>query len=459
MRTDLVMGVLLLGSVAAVAFEIGRDSQACEPEIRHAPAYSETTSPSPPLIQNKPINVADLSHLRFPGAYAWLKRATPEELSACLEKLSAVKASPSRWNAIASFFKTMVQIDPATATKLVARLAPRDHFIAMIAMKDAAPPRAMPQIVDLLRTFPMMEISDCSFDYLHEAVEQWSAFDPVAVSVYLDQHPKDENLSRYFATVVENWAAYDPDAARAWADRHLTKSGEENPNGVDSPNPPSELTEAWVKGYLRHDRAAALDYVVRLQNADGVKDAIPNVAEVLFRDSPAEAIGFVQRLTEESQAKALRGIAWAAERKLGSDADAWKRSPEYVANWMLQFPEPAWRGAMGQVITEWRYGDAPKLFTWMSRLPPGTREKVGATYVPYLPPEIVEKEFAMVMQLADVELRDQLLGNFMAAAQDSRELAMRCLAQSDLSGDQQQRLAKRIPKREYEILPEPEDGE
>ncbi len=450
--------ILMLGAVAAVAFEVGRQSEVLEkPKPKALAAVSANESAPAASAQHHPLDVVDIAHLPFADAYAGLKQASPEELAAWLQKLEAIKPSPKRWSAISSFFKTLIQIDAGTATKLIAHLGETNRFAAMMTVKDAAPPRELGQVVDLLRTFPILEISSCSSDYLRDAFAQWSAFDPVAASGYLDQHPDDENLSRYVATIVENWASYDPDAARKWAERGLNQA-DAGDAGEEWPYRQAELTKAWVNGYLRHDRAGGLDYIISLQDRPGAKEAIPEVAEALFRDSPTEARAFLQRLPEERQAEALRGISWAAERKVYADADAWKRSPEFVANWMLQFPDAAWSDPIEQVITEWRYGNAQGLFAWMSQLPDGTREKVAAKYQPYLLPNSAAKEFDLVLQVSDISLRDRLLENVMTNAKDAKPAILQALEDSPLPENQKQNLAGLIPQREYEIQ-EPTDDE
>ncbi len=363
MNARSVAFVFLLCTVAAIAFAIGRVSEA--PRMASSSSgfdVPENPQPTSAPAPSKEINVVDIARLPFPDAFAALKTAPPEVLSAWVEKIQAIKPSSTRWSAISSFFKTLIQIDPETATKLIGHLSEDNRWTALMAVKTAAPPRAMGQIVDLLQTFPILDISGCSFDYLRDAFAEWSAFDPVAAGRYFDQHSKDKNLSGYVATVVEKWAAYDPESAQKWAERQLHRNPDETASASEWPYPQAVMTEAWVEGYLRHDRPGALDYIVKFQDRPGVKQAIPNVAGALFRDSPNEAMAFLQRLPEEGQAEALRGISWVADRKVYSDADAWKRSPEFVANWMLQFPTAAWSDPLGQVITEWRYGDTQGLF-------------------------------------------------------------------------------------------------
>ncbi len=95
----------------------------------------------------------------------------------------------------------------------------------------------------------------------------------------------------------------------------------------------------------------------------------------------------------------------------------------------------------------------------MSQLPTGTREEVAARYHPYLPPDIAEKEFVLVMQVSDTALRDRLLENFMSEAQNSTDIALRSLARTQLPESQKQHLASLIPKRENEADPAPNDEE
>lgn len=450
MKSRHYTSLVAIAAVAIIAFEAGRQSEA-----NHSPAVP-VVEPLPtkelgnaesrgPTLETQDL-VDNLASAPFDQVYHTISGTSMDTRVDWVKQIKQVALRPQRWAALSSFFKTLIQIDPAAAKKLILDLDKDNRWIALMAVKDAAPPRALKEVTEILMTFEPIEISGCSYNFLRDAIEEWSMMDPVAVKRFVDEHPTE--LEGYGPTLVSRWAAYDPDAAGDWVAKiEAARAGqEESYRGEDGPG---ELRKAWIEGYFAHDRAAALDYLVQASDDDAGRRNSWAV-QALFNDSPDEARSFILRLPADKQADALDGVAWAADRTIYNDADDLVRSPEFVAEWMMQFPREVWSNNIERVITEWRYKDSGALFAWMSKLPADQRQTVVANYDPYLPRDLAEKEFSDAMKVSEIGLRDQLLQKIMSKSQDSRAQILSSLEKAQLSQEQKEHLTSLIPKPEHE---------
>lgn len=258
---------------------------------------------------------------------------------------------------------------------------------------------------------------------------------------------------------MRNWAAYDPVSAREFATQQLERlSQREGRNVYSSEGAEGDIVQSWVLGYLEHDRPAALDYLLTSEPGT-VGAAIPAVVAALFKDSPDEARAFVLRLPPAQQADALYAMGQVADRVILNDADDQIRSPEFIASWMLQFPVELWSEHISGVIQEWRFKDTLGLFAWLSDLPPEAQEVAAASAgAPYLPPEGAEKEFEMVMNVTNVNVRDQLLRRLMQAANEVGPAMTAALERADLPLALKQELAGLVPE-QIKVIRASEDDE
>jgi hypothetical protein len=441
-------------SVAAMAFAGGRLSQ-------NAHQLSRTTDPRPvPSLPSQdshlppglPADVRNLAAMSFSETFQALKATPPETLQAWAKNLENIKPSPAKCAAITTFFKTLIQVNPPAAKKMILELKEDSRWVAMFAIKDAAPPRAMKEVVEILLTYDRGEISGCSFNFLGSAFEEWSRNDPVAVKQFLEER-RPEGMVGFFGVLVRNWAAYDPESARSWMMHQFevrppllkweegeSRSMEESEWGYASEG----MIGGWAEGFFENDRAAALSYLLT-HDDEITATAIPGVAAAVFAESPEEARGFVLHLPAKRQAAALRGVAVKTDRFGYQDGDEVGRSPEFVANWMLQFPSEVWSENIEQVVREWSVLDAPGVLAWIGNLPADTQSTVVAHYSFSLTADSAEKDFNLVMEVPNLALRQQLLERLMQYAKDARAPVLASLEKSQLPQMEKARLAALIP--------------
>ena len=459
-----LIGVGML-SVAALAFAGGRLS-------KNSTAPRNPTSrvvPSSPTHDSKvpldlPADVRNLAGMSFPEMFEALKMASPESLKTWAKELEEIKPSPTKCAAVTAFFKTLIQVNPPAAKKMILELQEDSRWAAMIAIKDAAPPRAMKEVVEVLLTYDLGEISSCSYNFLASAFDEWSRNDPVAVRQFLEEHPGQE-MESYFGNLVRNWAAYDPESARSWMMQQFearppllkweegeSRTMEEGKWGYASEG----MIRGWMEGFLENDREAALNYLLA-HDDDQMAKALPLAVSALFLDSPEEARAFVLRLPEKRWALALDAIM--ADRAARENGDDRNRSPEFVANWMLQFPSDVWSENISMVLLEWRFKSAPKLFSWMSDLPADTQQIVLERFNFLLSPDSAEADFNIVMEVSNRALRHQLLERLMHQAKASRAVVLASLEKAQLPEVEKARLAALIPAAEEESDTSEDDDE
>lgn len=461
MRTSPTSVSVTCAAVVALAFGVGRVTA-----LSRAPAQSVQSSGThtiaedvsvAPTTMPLPADPSAITAARFDDAMRMLSGASPEKLKEFVDQLERISAASRRGAAIGAFFKTLIQIDSAAVRRLILELKDENRWAAVGAIRKAAPPRAMKSVTEVLLSFDHAEISGCSYDFLADAINEWSQTDPVAVMQFLDE--RSGLRDRYAATLVRNWAAYDPVSAREFATQQLERlSQREGRNVYSSEGAEGDIVQSWVLGYLEHDRPAALDYLLTSEPGT-VGAAIPAVVAALFKDSPDEARAFVLRLPPAQQADALYAMGQVADRVILNDADDQIRSPEFIASWMLQFPVELWSEHISGVIQEWRFKDTLGLFAWLSDLPPEAQEVAAASAgAPYLPPEGAEKEFEMVMNVTNVNVRDQLLRQLMQAANEVGPAMTAALERADLPLALKQELAGLVPE-QIKVIRASEDDE
>ena len=147
--------------------------------------------------------------------YDALRSATVERRAAWLSDLEALPNGPRKNAAFSSFFKTLVQLDAREAISLVDRLQGKHvRQVASDAMFKAAPASAMPEMAAFLLRNNLK--TNGIEGHLGEAIEEWSRVDPVAVSLFLDQHAGSQDLRWCFDSLLFQWARLDPESAKTW---------------------------------------------------------------------------------------------------------------------------------------------------------------------------------------------------------------------------------------------------
>jgi hypothetical protein len=463
--------IFVIASVAALAFAGGRMSATGQvPATANDVARGESPpleEPEPSTGATAPPELRDVAYASFDRIYQTLKSASPEMLAVWVKDLEQISPSPRRLAALCSFFKTLMEINPIAARDLFLQLKKENRWVVMREMKDAVPPRAMRQFAEVLLGFKRDEISGCSYDLLREAIGEWSKTDPIATKQFLEEH-REAEVARYFPALVRNWAAYDPEAARAWvagqieSRRALPKvthpEGEMSSDEWEWQDLRGTMTTSWIEGFLENDREAAVNYLLTTKDAD-LSDATRSAAGALFIESPDEARAFILHLPAERQAEAIVGVTLQADRFVYGDADDEIRSPEFVTNWMLQFPEELWGERIWQVLREWQYKNAENMWGWIAELPAASQQTVVAEYKPYISGDDADKELESVMNISAPALRDQLLGQVMRQAREVRAEILAALDRTQLPLEQRLYLASLIPPPHEEVAEAPKDDE
>ena len=443
-------------SVAALAFAGGRLSKNArelppKTDARLAESFPARESSVLPELPSDPRKLATMS---FSETFETLKAIPPETLEAWAKNLEEIKPNPARCAAIATFFKTLIQVNPPAAKKMILKLKENDRWNAMMATKDAAPPRAMKEVVEILLTYDRGEVTGCSFNFPGSAFDEWSRNDPVAVKDFLEERRPEEMVS-YFGDLVRNWSAYDPESARRWMMQQFAvrapllewKDGESRTMEDSSWGYASEgMVRGWAEGFFENDRAAALNYLLAHDDEITAK-ATPDVVAAVFAESPEEARAFILRLPVKRQAEALSRLTVSAGRLTYQDGDAAVRSPEFVANWMLQFPSEVWSENIENVLRTW---DRPGVLAWIGNLPADAQNTVVTHYNFYPNSDSAEKDVNVVMEMPNLALRHQLLDRLMQQAKYARVAILASLEKTQLPEVEKARLAALIPPDEEE---------
>jgi hypothetical protein len=337
----------------------------------------------------------------------------------------------------------------------------------MFAIREAATPRGMETVADVLLSFDRMEISGCSYDLLRESLDEWGKNDPLALKQFLETH-RDQDVERYFDKLVLNWAAYDPEAARDWMAKEIekrpllptrpTEDGGEEIFDSDWRSTVESMPVAWIQGFLAHDPELATQYVIENADNPAVEQALYWLAGDLYLNSPERARDLIIRLSEKQQSQSLRSVGDKANVLVKSDASDNATSPRSVAEWMLRFPPQSYREGIGSVLRSWEMSDPQELFAWMADLPLPTRDQMVRQF-PSVSSEHTQEDFDTVMQVADPVLRTQLLEHLASDATYAERQLRRVLEKSKLLAEEKAHLVSLIPKPEYETATVDEDAE
>lgn len=460
-----LIGVGML-SVAALAFAGGRLSKTARelPRVTDPRLVQSFPSQESNLPSELPADVRKLAGMSFSETFAALKATPPETLQAWAKNLKEIKPGPTKCAAIVTFFKTLIQVNPPAAKKMILELKEDSRWSAMMAIKDAAPPRAMKEVVEILLTYDPEEISSCSFNFLRSAFDEWSRNDPIAVKQFLEER-RPEQMVSYFGDLVGNWAAYDPESARSWMMQQFevrppllkwedgeSRTMEESAWGYASEG----MIRGWAEGFFENDRAAALNYFLTHDDEVTAK-AVPDVVAAVFAESPEEARAFILRLPAKRQAEALGGVTGIPDRFTYKDGNDVSRSPEFVANWMMQFPSEAWSENIEHVLRQWSAGNMPEVMAWIGDLPAGTQSTVVTHYDFYPNSDSAEKDFNLVMDVPNLALRRQLLERLMQQAKDVRAVILASLEKAQLPEVEKARLVGLIPPPDDEASSEEDE--
>ncbi len=462
MNTRLFAVSCAIVPMAALSFAAGRMSA---PAITHAAplsAVAETGAAqvlpenSAPLPQAAPATIAAIP---FEVAYETLRQASPETLARWVKEIEQISERPKRRAAIISFFRTLVQFNPETAKDLILGLKKDDRWAAMITVKEAAPPKGLRQVSEILLTYDPMEISGCSYDMRADVIDTWSKADPLAAKDFLETHNAD--LGGTAARLIRNWSAYDPEASWEWMQQEMARNKTSARTEGEAEHDSDWLTSEWAQGFFENDPAAALTFLFGHEPKEDSSDPTAPIVGALFAKSPESTRDYILQLPEARRAEALAGVAYNAARFDYNDAEDRTSSPEFIAEWMRQFPLAAWEKPIAQVVAQWKQRDADALFAWMTKLPAEAREAVARGYETFLLKENTETEFSRVMKIDDPSVRNLILQQLMRATQmdDVRVAVAVELEKAALDPAQKHYLASLIPPEPPRAVPASEEEE
>jgi len=425
---------------------------------------ASASAPSSPSLSE---HVPDIARLPFVETYRILKSASPEMVRSYCNQLEQLPLGPSRTAALSAFFKTLIQTNPLLTKDLILELKKDDRWLPLSAIREAATPRGMEAVADVLLSFDRSEISGCSYDLLRDSLDEWGKNDPLALKQFLETH-RGQDVGRYFDKLVLNWAAYDPEAAREWMAIEIekrpllptrpTEDGGEEVFDSEWRSTVETMSVAWIQGFLSHDPDRAIQYVVENADSPAVDQALYWLAGDLYAISPDRARDLINRLPEKQQSQSLRSIGDKANVLVKSDASDNTTSPRFVAEWMLEFPPQTYREGIGGVLRSWEMSDPQELFAWMADLPAPTRDQMVREF-PSVSSEHAQEDFDTVMQVPDPALRTQLLEHLAREAKYAESQLRRGLEKSKLPAEEKARLVSLIPTPEYETASVDEDTE
>jgi|GEM_PF-3910263 len=443
--------VAAIAGVVGLSFAAGRVAtkpSAVSVAAKPTESLPDRNANHEPVEASLPAHLPDVVTMPFLDTYALFKSASEETLRSYFTELQQKRPKPTRHAALVSFFKTLIHVNPSLTAELISRLKKDDRWPAMLAIRDASPPRGMQAVAEVLLGFDRMEISSCSWDMLAETLDEWGRNDPLALKEFLESH-RDRDVDRYFPKLVRNWAAYDPEAAQRWMTEEVRKHPPPPPDdenlGDGWTSTVGLMSTAWVEGFLENDPDAAVNYVLEHAAEPSVGDAVNAFAGDLFTMSPDRARDFLSRLPPEQRSAGLEGVANKADQFVLSDATDNATSPRFIAEWMLKSFPDGWQGPFDYVLREWKYGNAQELFAWMADLPATTREAVVRRFPTYVSQDKPSEDFNLIMQAPDPVVRDGLLEVLAREATLNGKALLSVLEKSALPASQKAHLASLIP--------------
>ncbi len=452
-RTRHILAVLVFVSVAS--FATGRlfpRAPGASPDRPRMDDRSVAPLSQPLAPVEVPALVPNVVGMTSYERYSLFKAASAETLRSYHHQLMQIRPRPTRWAALESFFKTLIQIDPILTQNLIIAMEGDDKWTALSAIREGAPPRGMSAVAEVLVSLNRSKISGCSWDLLGDSLDEWGKNDPLALKQFLESH-RDKDVERYFPRLVRRWAAYDPEAARQWIEEQIRnrpippeiEAGQsEAMENSEWRGIGSGMFSAWVEGLLDFDAVAAVDYVFQHSKEEHVTEALSSFTGNLFANSPERARNLVSQLSGEAQRLALRGVGVRADRFVEYHGPDNQLSPRFVVEWMFQLPQAQWENNLENPLREWRVADADELFAWISELPADKRVAVVREFPVYFSGG-TPGDFEFILQLRDPVVREQLLEKLMRTTDYDGAALRAAVEQSSLPETQKSHLIGLIP--------------
>jgi hypothetical protein len=422
---------LIAIALALVGFQAGRRSVDAAAITRtvameSSGVVSDVTSPRQTLLEHdqNAVTVRQIATVPFSELYDVLKAASRDQLLAWAQDLEQMAEGPRRTAAIKTFYKSLVQIDPAIALAAVAQI--KDKWIqqqAASALLTTAPESIWGDLAEFFETVPFPGES------WENPIRNWSRVDPVAVSHFIENHPKkpakDEQDDHRVITLLDEWAEIDPIAAKEWLD-------------ADPGRQTEEARSTWVMGFAEHDRPAAASFLITHATEEDFAEAIRRFSYGLFVDARDEMVSFVFQLPPEQARMVVENVAEKTAGLYLHAPEGYQRPPAEVANWLVTLPTDFWTGAMGKIIGTWLLFDAPPAVRWVEQMAPRERDIALADLcrAPQehqfggRPEEVVAQIVQLGLKISDPKVRDESLASalrHLAYTDNDRQAAIEAL--------------------------------
>ena len=430
-RVQTVIIGLVAVALTVGGFQAGRYTIDAADASNQTASIQATSASDPPshrekLLEraNDKISVRNIATVPFSELYDVLKAASREQLLAWAHDLEQMAEGPRRTAALKTYYKSLVQIDPAIALAAVAQI--KEKWIqeqASAALLTTAPESSWGDLAEFFETIPFPR------DSWENPIRNWSRVDPVAVSHFIENHPKklgkDERDDDRVITLLGEWAEIDPSAAKVWLDADPSRQTE-------------EARTTWVMGFAEHDRPAAASFLIAHATEEDFAEAIQRFSYGLFLDARNEMQSFIFQLPPEQARMAVGNVAETTAGFYLHASEGYQRPPAEVANWLVTLPTDFWKGAMGKIIGTWLLFDAPPAIRWVEQMAPRERDIALADLCRApeehqfggRPEEVVANIVQLGLNISDPKVRDESLATalrHLAYTDDDRQAAIEAL--------------------------------
>jgi hypothetical protein len=419
-----LLAITIAGFTAGRRFEEHSVAARLHPNSKGAALRQQPVDLEVPSYRE--LRVADVIALPFSEFYEALRSAPADARQKWAAELEKMPPGPRRAAAVSGFYKLLIQFDPAMAIKAIREIEDEGaQRLAVEAAVNAAPGFALPDLVAFTNELPTPDRGH-SRDYLSDLIVEWIAIDPPAVARFLDDHPdKEEGLLP--EALVSTWAALDPKAAKEWVEknRNLERA--------------SEIRREFINGWYENDRAAAVSYV--LGHIDGAEGDVSggDILRMLYYDSKDEARKFIKDLPDDQKRQSVFHAAFKYAVVGEAEVTGEPRwSPQALRDWMVEFPPAYWKESLSWTF-EWTRRPAREILSWIEQQPAAIRSAVAAEYVPTHDMSTADT-IIPVLELADPQLRDELLIALFRNAGGDRGVLQEQLAAAAISAEEKDHL-------------------
>ena len=410
---------------------VNRRSESARPapnQEMHASANSAQGHEIGPEAFNR-VLIRNIGSVPFEEIFDLLRSASPQVRTAWIQQLSNMPRGPQRVAAIASFYKTYVQLDPRGAADSLKLLNDPDTLaLAVNSMVEAAPISAMPIMAEMLINVPRKKFG--LLDPAYGVIGSWSLVDPLAAAQFVEAHPTFP-----VQTLFSSWAGQDPETALDWFLRRP-----KDDDGLEWLNNVHALVDSWYD----KDKTGAVAFAVSHGNEDDYDDAPKTIAARLFRDSADEARDFVLRLTGNARIGAVASIAQLSAPAGRFDPETDRPSPRTIADWVSACPWNARSNRSAPCYMTGRRTNLPKRSLGLTICRQVPRDR---TIIAFVSTVHSDEALKLAISLSDPSLREATLTDYMQSwLHTSRADAIEILNSKDLSDAQKNYLTRFLPK-------------